>query len=74
MDVDSINVKNIDMWNNGNMSLLIVIVSLENEENVTYYLMWWMQITRNLVQPYEDGKFTYQIGVVMGHFFEKMKR
>ena len=28
------------------------------------------------VRPYEDGKFTYQIGdmVLMGHFFENVKK
>ena len=28
------------------------------------------------MQPYVDGKFTYQVGdlVVMGHFFEKVRR
>jgi hypothetical protein len=53
--------------------VFVAIVSLGNEKNVAYYLMWFMQIKIKLVQPYENGQFTYQIGVVMGHFFEKMK-
>jgi len=55
--------------------VFVVIVPLGNEEKVAYYLMWSTQIKSCLMQPYQDGPFTYQIGdlVVMGHFFEKVK-
>ena len=47
-----------------------------NQENVSYYLMWCIEVKSRLVWPYEDGKFTYQADemVVMGHFFEKVKK
>jgi len=55
--------------------VFVVIVPPGNEEKVEYYLMRSTQIKNCLVQPYQHGPFTYQIGdlVVMGHFFEKVK-
>jgi hypothetical protein len=56
--------------------VFVVIAPPNNEENVAYYLMRCTQIKSRLVRPYQDGDFTYQSGdlVVMGHFFEKVKK
>ena len=56
--------------------VFVVIAPPGNDEHVAYFLMRCTQIKRRLVWPYVDGEFTYQVGdlVVMGHFFEKVKR
>ena len=56
--------------------VFVVIVPPENDEHVAYFLMKCTQIKSRLVQPYFNGKFTYQVGdlVVMGHLFEKVRR
>ena len=56
--------------------VFVVIAPPGNDEHVAYFLMRCTQIKSRLVRPYVDGEFTYQVGdlVVMGHFFEKVKR
>ena len=56
--------------------VFVVTTPWGNEENVAYDLMRCTQIKSRLVRPYLDGEFTYQTGdqVVMGHFFEKLKK
>ena len=56
--------------------VFVVIVPPKNDEHVAYFLMQCTQIKSRMVRPYVDGDFTYQVGdlVVMGHFFEKVKR
>ena len=56
--------------------VFVVIALPGNDEHVAYFLMRCTQIKSRLVRPYVDGEFTYQVGdlVVMGHFFEKVKR
>ena len=56
--------------------VFVVIAPPGNDEHVAYFLMRCTQIKSRLVQPYINGEFTYQVGdlVVMGHFFEKVRR
>ena len=53
-----------------------VTAPISNGDNVVYYLMRCTQIKSGLVRPYQYGEFTYQTCnlVVMGHFFEKLKK
>ena len=56
--------------------VFVVIAPPRNDEHVAYFLMQCTQIKSRLVQPYVDRGFTYQVGdlVVLGHFFEKVRR
>ena len=56
--------------------VFVVIAPSGNVEHVAYFLMRCTQIKSRLMWPYFDEEFMYQVGdlVVMGHFFEKVRR
>ena len=55
-------------------SVLMIVFSIRFV--IFSFSMDRITVKSKLVQPYVDGEFTYQVGdlVVMGHFFEKVKR